>query len=94
LLYPARFQQLLQPRLAFAQRKRTKILAAGEQQIEREENEIAGLALGNCGLQRGKIRNALVIDGDDLAIDQASGSASPSLAMAGNLSVQSSPLRF
>ena len=60
-------------RLAFAERKLAKIFSIGEQQIEGEEDEIAGLAIGNRRLQRGKIRQALGIDGDNLAIDQRIG---------------------
>ncbi len=65
-----RFQQLLQPRLALAERQAAKVFAIGEQQVERIEDQIIGLAVGNRGLQRGKIRRAFMVERDDLAVNQ------------------------
>ena len=50
-----------------------KIFAVGEQQIEREEDQIVGLAVGKRGLQRRKIRRAIMVERDDLAVDQRIG---------------------
>ncbi len=45
-------QQLLQSLFPLAERRAAKILAIGKQQIECEEDQIAGLAVGKGGLQR------------------------------------------
>ena len=68
LAFP-RVQQFLQPPLALDQRQRAKILAIGEQQVERVEDQILGLAVGDRGLQRREVRRAVVIERDDLAVD-------------------------
>ena len=47
-----RLQQLLQLLLSLAERHAAKIHSIREQQIERKENEIVGLAVGKCCLQR------------------------------------------
>ena len=65
-----RFQQFFQLRLSLGERQAAYIHSIGEQQIEREENEIVGLAVGKCGLQRGKIRRAVMVERDDLAVNK------------------------
>ncbi len=65
-----RFQQFLQLRLSIGERQGANIRSIREQQIEREENEIVGLAVGKCGLQRGKIRHAVMVERDDLAVNK------------------------
>ena len=59
---PCGVEQLLQPRLALAQRQVAQILAVGEQQIEDEEDQVVGLALGQRRLQGGEIRRAVVVE--------------------------------
>ena len=66
-------QQLLQAFLALAQRQRAKILTIGEQQIEREEDEVAGLAVRDRRLQRRETGHAVVVERDDFAVDQRIG---------------------
>ena len=68
LAFP-RIQQFFEPALALGQRQRAKILAIGKQQVERVEDQILGLAIGQRGLQRREIRRAVVIERDDLAVD-------------------------
>src|SRR5947209_16069320 len=64
------FQQLPQSLLSLPERQAANIRSIDEQQIEREENEIIGLAVGNGGLQAREIRRAIVVERDNLAIDQ------------------------
>ena len=45
--------------LALAERERAKIFALGEQQIEREEDEIVGFAIRDGRLQRGELGRAI-----------------------------------
>ena len=66
-------QQALQAFLALAQRQRAQILTIGKQEIERKENEIAGLVVRDRGLQRGKTGHAVVVQRDDFAVDQRIG---------------------
>ncbi len=66
----ARFQQFSQLRLSLGERQAANIHSIGEQQIEREKNEIVGLAVGKRGLQRGKIRRAVMVERDDLAVNK------------------------
>src|ERR1700733_5296724 len=68
-----RLQQLFQLLLALAERQRAKIHSISEQQIERKEDELVGLAVGNRSLQRREIRVSLLIERDDLAVDQTIG---------------------
>ncbi len=70
---PPRLQQFFQPRLSLAERQAAEVFAAGEQQIEHVEDQLVGLAVGDRGLQRGKIRRAIMIERDDLAVDQRIG---------------------
>src|SRR5260221_14330698 len=65
-----RLQQFFQPRLALAEWEAAQIQSAREQQIERVEDEIVGLAVGNRSLQRREIRRAVMVERDDLAIEQ------------------------
>src|SRR6266581_197029 len=55
----ARFQKLLELRLALAQRNPAVIEAFREQEIEGKEDEIFGLAVRQRGLKRGEIRRAV-----------------------------------
>ena len=64
-------QQLLQPRLALAERQGAQILAVSEQQIEGEEDQGVGLALGKGGLQGAEIRHAALVERHRLAVDHA-----------------------
>ena len=90
----APLQQIFSRALRSRNGKRAQILAAGEQQVEREEDQVIGLAVRQRRLQRRKIRDAVLIERDDLAVDQADREAiSLRSAMAPNFSVQSSPLR-
>ncbi len=66
----ARLQQFFQACLPLGKRQAAQILAVGEQQVERIEDQLVGLAVGNRSLQRGEIRHGAVIEGDDLAVDQ------------------------
>ena len=66
----ARLEQRIQPRLALGQRQAAQVKAIGKQQVEREEDQAVGLAVGNRSLQVRKIRRAVVIERDDLAVDQ------------------------
>ena len=62
-----------QPRLAFQQRQFPQVLAAGEQQVEDEEDQIVGLAVGDRRLQRREVRRAGVVEGDHLPVDDPVG---------------------
>ena len=64
-------QQLLQPRLALAERQGAQILAVGEQQIEGEEDQGVGLALRKGCLQGAEIRHAALVERHRLAVDHA-----------------------
>ena len=63
-------EQRFQPRLAVAQRQAAQVHAIGKQQIESIEDQSVGLAVGNGGLQRRKIRRAVVVKCNDLPVDQ------------------------
>src|SRR5581483_8927703 len=63
-------EQLLQARLALAQRQLAQIHVLGKQQVESEEDQLLGLAVRYSGLQRREIRIAVLIERDDLAVDQ------------------------
>src|ERR1700677_777239 len=62
-------QQLPQSRLAADQRQTAQILAAFEQQIQREIDQRIGLAFGKGRLESRKIGGAIFVEGADLAID-------------------------
>jgi hypothetical protein len=70
LLALARFQQFLQPRLALAERQAAEIFATGEQQVERIEDQALAVAVRQRRLQARKIRRAVMVERNDLAIDQ------------------------
>ena len=86
-------EKLLQSRLALAQRQGAQILAAFEQQIEGEIDELVGLAFGKGRLKGGEIRGAVLVQRADLAIDDCVRQLAGGSAMAGYLAVQSRPLR-
>ena len=72
LLGPAALiQQLLQPCLAVREWKTTQVLALHKQEIESEVGQFFGASVGQCGLQGGEIRRAVVIECDDFAVDDA-----------------------
>ncbi|MHC2538448.1 hypothetical protein ACVJMY_008017 [Bradyrhizobium diazoefficiens] len=62
-------QQLLEPRLTLPERKAAIVAAFGEQEIEGKEDEVLGLAIRQRGLERGKVRRAVVVERDNLAVD-------------------------
>src|SRR5262249_54463488 len=63
-------QELLQARLSIAQGQTPQIHIFGKQQVEGEEDQIVGLAVGDRSLQRRKFGHTLMIERDDLAVDQ------------------------
>ena len=66
-------QQLFQPRLALDQGQGAQIFAIAHQQIEGEEYQPVGLAVGQGGLQRRKIRRAIMVQRHDLAVENGVG---------------------
>ncbi len=64
-------EQGLQPRLALAERQVAEVRALGEQQVEGEEDQVAGLAVGERRLQGREVRRAVVVQRAGLAVDQA-----------------------
>ena len=65
-----RVQHFLQSRFALPKRQAAKIFAVRKQQVEGKEDQMIGLAVGYRRLQRGKIRRAMVVERNDLAIDE------------------------
>src|SRR4051794_34100958 len=63
-------QQFFQLRLSLAERNTSQIYCIGEQQVKRKENQIIGLTIGKCRLQRRKVRRAVIVERNDLAVDQ------------------------
>jgi hypothetical protein len=63
----------LQSLLARGQGISAQVLAIAEQEIEGVEDEVVGLALRQRCLERSEIGRAVVIEGDDLAVDDRVG---------------------
>src|SRR3954471_19567253 len=70
-LISALIQQLLQPCLAVREWKTAQVLALHKQEIESEVGQFFGVSVGQCGLQGGEIRRAVVIECDDFAVHDA-----------------------
>ena len=68
-------QHRFQPRLALGKGKPAEIVAALIEQVEDEVCQIAGTALREGCLQRGKIGRAIVVERHHLAVDDAIGQA-------------------
>src|SRR5579871_784812 len=66
----ARVQQFLQPRFSLAERQTSQVHAISKQQIECKEDQLIRLAIGDRRLEAGEVRDALLIQRDDLTIDQ------------------------
>ena len=66
-------EQSMEPCLALGQRKLPQILVIREQQIEGVEDQVVGLAVGQCGLHRREIGMTVMIERHDLAVDDGVG---------------------
>ena len=78
-------EQLSQPLLPFGQRQRAKILAALEQQIEDEVDQVPRAPFRQRRLQRGEVRSAVVVERNDLAVDDAVGQPAARFGNGGKL---------
>ena len=67
----------VEPLLALRKRQRAQVLGPCEKLVEDEEHKVTGIALGECRLQGGEIRHAVVIQGHHLAVDDAFGQMRP-----------------
>jgi len=74
--------------------RRRRSSPPAKQQIERIEDELTGLAIGDRGLQRRKIRRAVVVKCDDLTVDQRIRQRASLFGDRLKLLVQSSPFGF
>ena len=73
----ARSEQFRQALLAIRQRRLSQVLAVGVQQVEHEVDEVAGLFVDEPGLQCREARHAALVQGDDLAVEEAIGQRLP-----------------
>ncbi len=91
---PQGAQHLGKAALALAERPAAQIGVAGEQKIEDIEDQIVGLLFGKSSLEGCEVGRAMRVQCDDLAVDDAvRQTLAACAAMAGNLAVQSRPLR-